>query len=87
VILDSADTLTLTSITTMPQDSDLLELVERWSGIVGGAPDEQSRSQMRRRTWDTLRDFIRAAGFRTVSWVDPTVLGARSDRLVAFALR
>lgn len=82
------DTLTFTSITTMEPGSDLLLLVERWVGTVGGEPvDEESTFRMRCWTSDSLADAARAAGFRRVAPVDPDVVGARGDRLVAVALR
>jgi protein-L-isoaspartate O-methyltransferase len=82
------DMLTFTSTTTMEPSSELLELSERWVGTVDGVPvDEETRFQMRCWRWDSLERIALVAGFQTVSSLNPCVLGARGDRLVALALR
>jgi SAM-dependent methyltransferase len=82
------DTLTFTSTTTAEQGSDLLRLVERWVGNVEGVPvDEENRFEIRTWTWDSLERVARAAGFRRITSLEPSVVGARGDRLVAVALR
>jgi hypothetical protein len=82
------DTITLTSTTTMAADSDRLELIERWEGQVNGERvTHEDRFTMRTWSWDTLQDLARAAGFDTISRLAGTKLGARSDRIVALAIR
>jgi hypothetical protein len=46
--------------------SDLLQVVEHWSGTVGGAAvDEENRFNMRCWIWDGLQELSQAAGFPT----------------------
>jgi SAM-dependent methyltransferase len=82
------DTLTFTSVTTIEPASDLLLLEERWVGTVGGEPvTEENSFRMRAWTWDSLELTARKSGFRRIARLDPDSVGARTDRLVAIALR
>jgi SAM-dependent methyltransferase len=54
------DVLVFVSTTTMDPGSDLLHVVEHWSGTVGGAAvDEQNRFTMRCWTWEGLQELAR----------------------------
>jgi hypothetical protein len=82
------DSLTFTSTTTMTVDSDMLDLVERWEGIVQGSRVEhEDRFAMRTWSWSSLRDLAHAAGFSAVSCLSDDTVGARGDRIVAVAVR
>jgi SAM-dependent methyltransferase len=82
------DVLTFVSRTTMDPGSDLLQVVEHWSGTVGGtAVDEENRFTMRCWTWEGLQQVAQAAGFGLVAALAADTLGARDDRLVALAHR
>lgn len=48
---------------------------------------DEEQFEMRCWDWETLQAISREAGFSTVSSLDPARLGARSDRLVALAVR
>jgi ubiquinone/menaquinone biosynthesis C-methylase UbiE len=83
-----ADTVTFRSITTMEADSELLDLRERWHGLVDGKPVEhEERFAMRTWSWRTLQDLARASGFSTVTRLPADTVGARDDRIVALAMR
>lgn len=72
----------------METGSDLLHVAERWPGTVAGMPVEaENRFVMRCWTWKDLEDVAHTAGFVRVSALDPSAVGARSDRLVAVAQR
>jgi SAM-dependent methyltransferase len=82
------DILTFTSRTTVEPGSDVLRLIERWSGAVDGVPVEQEdRFAMRCWTRESFAALAHAVGFGRVSILDPGAIGARSDRLVAIAYR
>src|SRR6185437_11410371 len=82
------DVLTFVSTTTMDPGSDLLQVVEHWSGTVGrAAVEEENRFTMRCWTWEGLQELTQAAGFSRVAALAADVLGARDDRLVALAYR
>jgi hypothetical protein len=72
----------------MSSKSDLLWVVERWTGNVSGvAVDAEDRFVMRCWTQDELSDRAGSAGFTSIEVLDPRALGARDDRLVALACR
>jgi SAM-dependent methyltransferase len=78
------DVLRFVSTATMDPASDLVHVLERWSGTAGGAVvDEQDRFTMRCWTWEGLEASSRAAGFGRVARLAADALGARGDRLVA----
>lgn len=82
------DWLTFTSTTTMAASSDVLDLVERWRGVVNGQRVEhEDHFTMRTWSWNALRDLTNAAGFAAVSRLPAEVVGARSDRIVAVVQR
>jgi SAM-dependent methyltransferase len=82
------DVLTYTSTTSAEHGSDRLQLVERWIGTVGGEPVEvENRFEMRCWTPGELTRLTLEAGFSSMSLLDPQVIGAREDRIVAVAVR
>jgi hypothetical protein len=77
-----------TSDTTMTPESDRLRVNERWEGTLRGAQvRETSEFEMRCWTKDDLERAAQLAGFRELTLLEASALGARDDRLVAVALR
>lgn len=81
------DSLIFTSTTTMAANSDVLELLEQWQGIVAGERvGHQERFAMRTWSWGSVQDLADAAGFSAVSRLSGETVGARGDRIVAVAV-
>ena len=82
------DVLTYASTTSVEPPSDRLQLVESWAGTVGGlAVEVENAFEMRCWTAGALERLAAAAGFARLSLLDPQIVGARGDRLVALAVR